>query len=408
MIEINAARLLQTIHQLGQIGIGADGRRTRLAASDEDKLARDQVAAWMREAGMDVIVDGIGNIIGIWQTGENKEEQPVMTGSHIDTVINAGMYDGCLGVLGGIEVVRTMKEQHIHPRRPIAVCAFTNEEGVRYAPDMMGSLVFAGGLSCAEALQSTGTDGTVLGEELCRIGYAGTVEPGFLQPVAFVELHIEQGPVMDANGYQIGAVGNLQGIHWQKVRIEGRSNHAGTTPVAMRADAGLAAARVNVFCRQMVEQSGGMATIGTMRFEPDAVNVIPDVVQFTVDLRNPDKEKLDQDEERLAAYLKDLEQTDHVRITTERMTAFDPVPFDAAICRQIQKAAEQRHLTVCPMTSGAGQDAQMMARICPSAMIFVPSVKGISHNPAEYTTDEAVANGADVLLDVLCELADCK
>ena len=193
-------------------------------------------------------------------------------------------------------------------------------------PDMMGSLVYAGGLSTKEALQTVGTDGTVLGEELKRIGYEGTVEPGFLKPYAFIELHIEQGPILDVEKIQIGAVGNLQGIHWQRVTVNGLANHAGTTPTALRVDAGLTAAKVNVFLRELVERSGGVATVGTIALKPDAVNVIPSEAVFTVDLRNPNKEKLDADEKALAEYLRKLEKTDGVKIKTERMTEFCAYP----------------------------------------------------------------------------------
>lgn len=406
MTEINGKRLLADITELGKIGIGTDGRRTRLAASDTEKEGRDYLVARMKEAGLKVVVDHIGNIFGIWETAENKDVQPFMVGSHIDTVINAGQYDGCLGVLAGLEIIRTLQEQGVQTKRPIIVGAFTNEEGVRYAPDMMGSLVYAGGYSCKDALASVGTDGTILGDELQRIGYAGTVEPGFVTPSGFVELHIEQGPIMDATGYDIGAVELLQGIHWMKVRIDGVANHAGTTPTDMRVDAGLAAAKVNVFCRNLVEQSGGMATIGTMAFKPNAVNVIPSQVDFTIDIRNRDKDKLDRDEQHVLAYLKTLEESDKVKITVQPMTHFDPVPFDDGVCQKIERAANARHLKVRRMVSGAGQDAQMMARICPTAMIFVPSVKGISHNPDEYTTDAEVVNGANVFLDVVTELAN--
>ena len=198
MVTINERRLLDRIGKLGQIGKDLDGKRTRLAADDAEKLGRDAVVAWMREAGLRVETDYIGNIFGIWETEENKGQEPVMTGSHIDTVINAGQYDGCYGVLAGIEVIQSLKEAGVKTARPMAVAAFTNEEGVRYSPDMMGSLVYAGGMSAADACASVGIDGTVLGEELKRIGYAGTVEPGFLKPHAFVELHIEQGPILDA------------------------------------------------------------------------------------------------------------------------------------------------------------------------------------------------------------------
>lgn len=405
-MDINKERLLDSIFMLGKIGIDASGERTRLAASDAEKEGRDFVVKQMREAGLDVVVDRIGNIFGIWQTEENRKEAPLMIGSHIDTVINAGQYDGCYGVLTGIEIVRTLKEQKAALKRPLVVGAFTNEEGVRYQPDMMGSLVYAGDLSLDEALDSVGTDGTILRDELTRIGYGGTVDPGFIKPYAFIELHIEQGPIMDAKGISIGAVENLQGISWQRISIEGAANHAGTTPTDMRIDAGLAASKVNVFMRERCLASSGktVCTVGTMALEPNAVNVIPSKAVFTVDVRNPNEEKLKEEEMALAAYLKKLEETDHVKIRTERLVRFEPVEFDNGICKITEKMAEKRGLSHCRMTSGAGQDAQMMARICPTAMIFVPSVKGISHNPKEYTRDEDLVGGANVFLDIVAEL----
>ncbi len=405
-MDINKERLLDSIFMLGKIGIDASGERTRLAASDAEKEGRDFVVKQMREAGLDVVVDRIGNIFGIWQTEENRKEAPLMIGSHIDTVINAGQYDGCYGVLTGIEIVRTLKEQKAALKRPLVVGAFTNEEGVRYQPDMMGSLVYAGDLSLDEALDSVGTDGTILRDELTRIGYGGTVDPGFIKPYAFIELHIEQGPIMDAKGISIGAVENLQGISWQRISIEGAANHAGTTPTDMRIDAGLAASKVNVFMRERCLASSGktVCTVGTMALEPNAVNVISSKAVFTVDVRNPNEEKLKEEEMALAAYLKKLEETDHVKIHTERLVRFEPVEFDNGICKITEKMAEKRGLSHCRMTSGAGQDAQMMARICPTAMIFVPSVKGISHNPKEYTRDEDLVGGANVFLDIVAEL----
>ncbi|MCC8127547.1 MAG: Zn-dependent hydrolase [Clostridiales bacterium] len=410
MLTMNQERLLGRIRALGATGKDGEGRRTRLAASDEDRQGRDLVAGWMRDAGLEVVVDRIGNLFGIWKTPDNEAEAPLMLGSHIDTVIDAGQYDGCYGVLAGIEVIETLKEAGYTPARPIVIGAFTNEEGVRYAPDMMGSLVYAGGLSVEEALASVGTDGTILGEELKRIGYEGTVEPGFIRPAAFVELHIEQGPIMDAEKVSIGAVENLQGISWQRITIEGAANHAGTTPTAMRIDAGLAAAKVITFLRDRCDHSDGrtVATVGCMEFEPNAVNVIPSRAVFTVDVRNPDEEKLKEEEEALAVYLKQLEETDRVKISAERMVRFSPVLFDENIVRMVAHAAENRGLSWRRMTSGAGQDAQMMARICPTAMIFVPSVNGISHNPEEYTSDQDLAAGANVLLDVAIELSEAR
>ena len=221
-----------------------------------------------------------------------------------------------------------------------------------------------------------------------------------------MELHIEQGPILDAEGIAIGAVEDLQGIAWYRVTIEGRQNHAGTTPVGMRADAGLAAAKVNLFLRERCLRPGSrtVATVGTMGFSPNAVNVIPDRAVFTVDVRNPDEGKLRAEEAALLEYLKDLEKTDGVRAKAERISRSEPVLFDEGIVRLVERAAKARGLSCRRMTSGAGQDAQMLARICPSAMIFVPSVGGVSHNPAEYTRAEDLIHGANVLLDVVMEL----
>ena len=407
MAVINGRRLLDRINALGEIGKNSGGQRTRLAADDAEKAGRDAVVGWMEEAGLRVEVDRIGNIFGIWETEENRSRKPVMTGSHIDTVINAGQYDGCYGVLAGIEVLQSLREAGAKTERPLVVGVFTNEEGVRYSPDMMGSLVYAGGLSAEEACASVGIDGTILGEELARIGYAGTAEPGFLQPCAFVELHIEQGPILDAEGWDIGAVENLQGISWQQITIEGAQNHAGTTPISYRHDAGVAAAKVITFMRERCLQSNGktVSTTGCISFQPNAINVIPSRAVFTVDVRNPDEGALQAEEKALADYLAELEKTDGVTITAERLSRFLPVQFDEGIVRLVEKYAKQHALKCRRITSGAGQDAQNMALLCPTAMIFAPSVNGISHNPREYTRDDDLLRCADVLLDVLSELA---
>jgi N-carbamoyl-L-amino-acid hydrolase len=406
-LSINAERLLGRLRELGQIGRDGDGRLIRLAGSDADKAARDAFVSWIRAAGMEVVVDRIGNIFGIWKDGANANEAPILLGSHIDTVINAGIYDGCYGVLSGLEVIETLKDAGFVPARPIVVTAFTNEEGVRYAPDMMGSLVFAGGLSVEEALATVGTDGSVLGKGLDRIGYAGSEEPGFLKPHAYVELHIEQGPVLEREGVPIGAVENLQGISWQRLTIDGEANHAGTTPMSMRRDAGHAAAHVVTFLRDRARNANTptVATVGCMSFEPNAINVIPSRATFTVDLRDPDEGRLQTEEAALAAYLEELASAEEVTISVERLARFEPVTFDRRIVGLVEDAARERGLASKRMTSGAGHDAQMIARIAPAAMIFVPSIGGISHNPREHTPDADLVAGANVLLDVVSRLA---
>lgn len=407
MLSINSERLLGRLRELGQIGRDGDGRLVRLAGSDADKAGRDAFFAWVLAAGLVVAVDRIGNIFGIWRNADNADEAPILLGSHIDTVINAGIYDGCYGVLSGLEVIETLMAAGFTPARPIAVAAFTNEEGVRYAPDMMGSLVYAGGLQVEAALAMVGTDGTVLGAELERIGYAGSEEPGFIKPYAYLELHIEQGPVLERERVPVGAVENLQGISWQRVTIDGEANHAGTTPMSMRRDAGHAAARVVTFLRDQAcnANTPTVATVGCMSFEPNAINVIPSRATFTVDLRDPDEQRLQAEEAALTAYLKELAVAEEVTISVERLARLEPVTFDRNIVELVEDAARHRGLAFKRMTSGAGHDAQMIARIAPAAMIFVPSIGGISHNPREHTPDADLVAGANILLDVVTRLA---
>ena len=405
-ISINSERLLGRIHALGQIGRDAKGRLIRLAASDAEKKARDQLVEWFRQAGLQVETDQIGNIFGIWPA-DGQTENPILLGSHIDTVIDAGIYDGSYGVLAGLEIIESLKATNFSPQRPVAVVAFTNEEGVRYMPDMMGSLVYAGGYSVEEALATVGTDGSILGEELKRIGYAGSPLSGFRNPHAYLELHIEQGPVLENAGITIGAVENLQGISWQQITVEGVANHAGTTPMAMRRDAGYVAARVITFLHDWATSSETptVATVGSIRFEPNAINVIPSRATFTVDLRDPNEERLKLIEKALSDFLKSLEEKELVSISSRRLARFEPVVFDQKIVELVEQASAKRELSSKRMTSGAGHDAQMLARICPSAMIFVPSHGGVSHSPKEYTPDADLVAGANVLLDVVVKLA---
>lgn len=404
-LSIDAERLLGRLRDLGEVGRDDRGRLARLALSDADKAGRDTVVGWMRAAGLEVAIDRIGNLFGI-RHGE-IDAAPIMVGSHIDTVVDAGVYDGNYGVLAGLEVIETLRDAGVTPRRPIVVAAFTNEEGARYAPDMLGSLVYVGGLDLDTALATIGADGTVLGEELARVGYAGDREPGFLRPAAHVELHIEQGPILERIGLPIGAVESVQGISWQRVTIEGTANHAGTTPMSMRRDAGLAAARVTTFLRDRVTagNAGSVATVGSLRLEPNVINVIPSRAIFTVDLRDPDEERLRTLEADLAAFLDDLAAKEDVRISVERLARFEPVIFDETLVRTIEAAAEALGLPSRRMTSGAGHDAQMIARIAPAAMIFVPSRAGISHNPREHTDPAYLVAGANVLLRVVTGLA---
>ncbi|WP_085619557.1 MULTISPECIES: Zn-dependent hydrolase [unclassified Pseudomonas] len=403
-LQLNGPLLLQQIRALGQVGADAThGGRTRIALSDAEKAGRDLLIGWMRELDLGVQVDRIGNIFGTLRAAaDSGEQRPLMMGSHIDTVTNAGALDGCYGVLAGLAVIRAYRDAGRLPERSITVGAFTNEEGVRYQPDMMGSLVYAGGLPLQQALDTLGTDGTRLGDELARIGYAGSLEPGAIVPHEYLELHIEQGPILEAENTLIGVVENLQGISWQQVEVKGHANHAGTTPTHLRHDAGFVASAIVAELRAMAVDSGTtLATVGCMQFEPNVINVIPRKATFTVDLRDPDETCLAYAENRLSQYLEALAEREGVTITTERLVRFEPVIFDAGLADAIEASAQRFGFSHRRMTSGAGHDAQMIARIAPAAMIFVPSQGGISHNPREHTDDEQLIQGAQVLLDVV-------
>ncbi|QXA74099.1 Zn-dependent hydrolase [Klebsiella aerogenes] len=401
-IFLDGQILISQLNELGQIGADSvNGGRTRAALTDDERLGRDLLVKWMQELDLEIKVDKIGNIFGTLPAADASDNQPLMIGSHIDTVVNAGAFDGCYGVLSGLAVVRAFRKAGIQPSRPITVAAFTNEEGIRYQPDMMGSLVYAGGISLEKTLDTIGTDGTRLGDELKRIGYAGDMQPGAIVPHEYIELHIEQGPVLEAEGIQIGAVENLQGISWQEITIKGTANHAGTTPTRLRHDAGFAAASVITFLRELAGNGTTLATIGSIRVEPNVINVIPRLARFTVDLRDPDEARLKEAEQKLTDFLAEIGSKEGVEISTERLVRFEPVLFNQDIVSQVIESAERFGLSWRRMTSGAGHDAQMIARIAPAAMIFVPSKDGISHNPAEYTSEEELIQGARLLLDVV-------
>lgn len=402
--QINGQRLLKRLRDLGDIGSLLGGGVCRLALSDEDRAARNQLVHWMEELGLTVSIDAIGNIWGIRPGTEDGP--PVMIGSHIDTVATGGLYDGALGVMAGLEVVAALNDAGARTARPLAVAAFTNEEGARFAPDMMGSGVHQGALDLSEMLAVQGIDGTTFGEELARIGYSGTVQPKTLTPAAFLELHIEQGPVLERDGVRIGAVTGVQGISWTEFTISGQSNHAGTTPMNLRHDAGLVAARIATEARAIASDFGPpqVATVGSIAFEPGLVNVVPERAVITVDLRNTDNNRLKEAEARLQAAAHDFAEEEGCTIAARSLARFDPVAFDDAIVAKVETAAMARQLSVRRMPSGAGHDAQMFAPNCPTAMIFVPSAGGLSHNTAEHTEPEELIAGAEILLDVALDL----
>ena len=402
-LKINWRRLEDRINALAEISPIEGGGNCRLALTDEDKNGRDLVVSWMRSLGLEVTIDVVGNIIGVWNVGKGS---PVMSGSHIDTVRTGGRFDGCYGVLAALEVIESCQNANISPPRPLAVGIFTDEEGARFAPDMLGSLVYVGGMPVEQALNVVAIDGARLGEELLRIGYSGPAPCPGVVPHAFVELHIEQGPMLEANGVRIGAVTSVQGISWQEVTVIGQSNHAGTTPMSLRHDPAYVAAEITVFLRKLAAEFGGdqVCTVGKIDLHPNLTNVVPAKATLTLDVRNTDESRLQQAELRIANFLTEIAAQEGVTITTRKLARFEPVIFDDQVIDTVESIAKQQGNSVQRMPSGAGHDAQMLARVCPSGMIFVPSVKGISHNPAEFTESIDLEAGANILLHTMLAL----
>jgi len=405
-IRINGDRLCTRLDRLAQIGrIDGDGV-CRLALSAEDKQGRELVVRWMHDLGLSVKIDAIGNVIGV--RAGREDGPPVMTGSHIDTVRTGGRYDGALGVLAGLEVIATLNDAEISTKRPVAVAFFTNEEGSRFQPDMFGSLVYTGALALDEALATRSIDGPTAGDELRRIGYAGREPVGKPYAHVYVELHVEQGPVLDAEGFRVGVVEGVQGISWSEFTLIGQSNHAGTTPMRMRKDAGHVASEIAVFARKLAKELSGhqVATVGVITLAPNLINVVPNRAVITVDLRNTDELRLQEAERRLFTFANDTATAEGVDLTRRTLARFLPVAFAPPLVNRVEAIAENLGLSTKRLPSGAGHDAQIMAAVCPACMIFVPSVGGISHNVNEYTAPADLAAGANVLLRLMLELAE--
>jgi beta-ureidopropionase / N-carbamoyl-L-amino-acid hydrolase len=403
--RIDLDRLLGRLDTFNRIGALPGGGNCRLALTDDDRAGRDLLVRWMRDLGLAVTIDAIGNIIGV--RAGREDAAPVMFGSHVDTVGTGGRYDGLYGVLAGLEVCHALNDAGAVTRRPLALVAFTNEEGSRFAPYAMGSLVYVGGLALADAYAIRGIDGALVGEELRRIGYAGEAKPGWLRPHAYLELHIEQGPILEDEGLVIGAVEGITGLSWTEVSIVGRSAHAGTTPMHLRRDAAYAASEIVVFVRQLAQERGGnqKGTVGRIELYPNLVNVVAERAVLTVDLRNTDQARLRESEQRLAEFLDRLAAREQLTISKRSLAQFEPVPFPAEMVSLVEGTARELGFPCRRLPSGAGHDAQMMARLCPAGMIFVPSVDGLSHNVREYTKPDHLQAGTAVLMHCVLRLA---
>lgn len=416
-LAIDGGRLWASLMELAKIGAYDDAETgligvNRQSLTDEDAEGRRLLVRWMEEAGLKVTIDEMGTIFGR-REGADPMLAPVVAGSHIDSVGTAGAFDGCLGVLGALEVVRSLNDQGITTRRPLLVAAWTEEEGVRFGTDMLGSAVAAGRLTLDYAYDLADAAGLRLGDELVRIGFKGKRPARLDPPHAYVECHIEQGPVLLREGHAIGVVTGVQAISWQKVTLHGRAAHAGTTPTELRVDAGLAAAQIVIKVREMVDSGryGRLrATVGRIGTSPGVPSVVPDRAELTVDLRNPDDEHMSNAERDLAAFLEtlpELQPAPGLRVETKRMARTRQVPFDERIQDTIAAVATELGHETIRLMSGAGHDAQEMAAITPTAMVFVRGqYDGISHNPREYSTPEDCAAGITVLANTLLRLAD--
>jgi len=400
-LRINIDRLISRIEGLAEIGAIAGGGVCRMALTDEDRQGRDLVVKWMHELDLEVTVDQIGNVVGIRPGQESG--RPVMTGSHIDTVASGGRYDGNLGVLAGLEVIETLNDAKIITRKPIGVGFFTNEEGSRFAPDMMGSGVHQGAFELKSMLDVLDIDGERVGDELEKIGYAGDISTGDFRADSFFELHVEQGPILELEDYEIGAVEGVQGISWNEYRISGTANHAGTTPMRLRHDAGYVAAAISIEVRRLAKEMGGnqIGTVGVTKLNPGLINVIAKEALITIDMRNTDEQKLQEAERSIGSFIEQICKAEGVTYSSRTLARFEPVSFDKQMVSLVSETASALGFRVKSMPSGAGHDAQMFAPNCPTAMIFVPSQNGISHNVAEYTEPKHLQAGADVLLQIL-------
>ena len=414
-MKISEERLYRSLSDLGAIGAYDDERSglkgvNRLALTDNDKLGRRQVVAWMRELGLAVTIDRIGNVYAR-RAGDQDHLPPVMSGSHIDSVPTAGRFDGCLGVLGALEVVRTLNDEKRATRRPLVVAFFTDEEGCRFGTDMLGSAVATGRIPLEQAYALTDAEGFTVRAELERIGFLGEAPEVIAAPHAYVECHIEQGPILRAKGLDLGVVTGVQAISWQELTIQGKSAHAGTTPMELRRDPLVAAARITVHLRDMIKSGaygeGMRATVGAFRPHPGLVNIVPSRVVCSVDLRNPVDALMKKSEQDLAAYYRQVARDEGVEIASRQTARTEYVPFEATVQSAIAESAERAGLKFERIISGAGHDAQEMARLCKTAMIFVPGeYEGISHNPREYSSPKQCSDGVNVLYDVMTRLAD--
>jgi N-carbamoyl-L-amino-acid hydrolase len=401
-VDIDSSRLWNDILETGKIGATKLGGLCRLALSDEDRRVRDWLVTACKAEGCTVTIDELGNIFAR-RSGRRPELPPIAIGSHLDTQPTGGRFDGVLGVLAGLEVLRSLNAHGIETNHPIELIDWTNEEGARFAPAMLGSGVFAGVLDREEVWAAKDRDGRGLAEELEHIGYCGS-EPCGVHPLScYFELHIEQGPVLEAEEKVIGVVEGAQGMRWYDLTIDGSASHAGTTPMAMRHDAAVAAAEIIVALNRLPEdiEPSALTTTGVLEAQPNSRNVVPSRVFMTVDLRHTEVEALDLMEARLERLVAEVGSRRCVATKLERLWDSPPVRFDPDLVSTVREAARASGQPYRDITSGAGHDAVYVSRVAPTAMIFIPCKDGISHNEIESAEPAHVAAGAQILLQAV-------
>ncbi|MFJ3369647.1 Zn-dependent hydrolase [Pseudomonas sp. NPDC086251] len=399
LARVNGQRLWDSLMEMAQIGATAKGGVSRLALTDEDRCGRDLFVAWAEAAGCTVRVDAMGNIFAR-RAGRNDQLAPVLTGSHGDSQPAGGKFDGIYGVLAGLEVVRTLNDLEIETERPIEVVNWTNEEGSRFAPAMIASGVYAGVFDLGYGLSRTDAEGVSIGQALEQIGYAGVHPVGGQAVHAAFELHIEQGPILEAQDVTIGVVTGAQGQRWYEVELIGRSAHAGTTPMDHRLDALLGFARVVEAVNQLGLEQGaeGRATVGMANIFPNSRNVVPGRVFFSVEFRHPDESVLARQDAQLREAVERIAGQMGLQQSVKQIFQYAPIAFDSGCVEAVRAASEALGYSHRPMISGAGHDACYLNRVAPTSMIFVPCVDGLSHNEAEDIHPHWATAGANVLL----------
>lgn len=406
-LAVDGQRLWDSLEEMARIGPGIAGGCNRQTLTDADAEGRALFHRWCTAAGMDMGLDRMGNMF-MRHEGTSPDLDPVYIGSHLDTQPTGGKYDGVLGVLAGLEVIRTIRDLGIRTKRPIVVVNWTNEEGARFAPAMLASGVFAGVHDEDYANSRTDAEGKRFGDELDRIGWRGDEAPGDRRIHAMFEYHIEQGPILEAEGKQIGVVTHGQGLWWLEVTLTGKDAHTGSTPMGMRVNAGLGMARIieAVHRIAMDHQPDAVGAVGQANVWPNSRNVIPGKAVFTIDFRSPDLGKLTSMRSRLETEAADIAAELDLGIEIEPVGHFDPVTFDPDLVASVRRAAETLGLSHMDIVSGAGHDACWINRVAPTVMIMCPCEGGLSHNEAEAITQDWAKAGCDVLLHAVLEAAE--